>query len=118
MAIKFVGYSFAASRISRHYSRPDVNPFRIGAVRTLIGMGFGVLYFTLASVGFPSLLILLGLIPIRVLEWTLLLKMFYDPRLADRSKLKDVNILGTIWSFLLDVPALMGVFAVAGFWVC
>ena len=117
-AIKLFGYTFAAHRISLHYGRLDLNHWKVGSIRTLIGMGFGMLYFALASVGFPSLIILLGLIPIRVVEWTILLRIFYDERLGDRSKLRDVTILGTIWSFLLDVPALMGAFTVAGFWVC
>ena len=118
LAIKFAGYSFAASRISKHYSDSQNNIYAVGAARTLIGVLFGTLYFTLASVGVPGVLILLGLIPIRVIEWLLLLKIFYDRPLEKRSKAQDVVVLGTIWSFVLDIPAIIGFIAVAGFWVC
>lgn len=118
VAIKFFGYSFAARLISQHYSAVGLNRFKVGGARTLIGVIFGTIYFYLASVVFPGVLVLLGLIPIRIVEWTLLICWFYDRELKDWTRLRDVIVLGTIWSFMLDLPALLGFCAVAAFWVC
>ena len=43
--IKAAGYTLAATVLSREFGRNDVNPFGVGAVRTLIGMGAGALFF-------------------------------------------------------------------------
>ena len=122
--IKFAGYSLAARFISRRYDRPDRNPFLVGGTRTLIGVVAGAVYVGLLAL-LPSPFVtrggpffLLGLLPMRVVEWWLLLWLFYDRRLEKPRTGWGVVGLATAWSFLLDVPAIAGMFFTGGFWIC
>jgi hypothetical protein len=129
VAVKFVGYSLAARYISRSYERPDVGALRVGATRTLIGMIAGAAYFGVWMAvdnprppsapfhGFP-LWYLAGLLPVRVAEWWLLIWIFYDRKFRQPAKGWRTVALGTLWSYVLDAPAIAGFFATAGFWVC
>ena len=123
-AIKFAGYSLAARFISRHYDRLDRNPFLVGGARTLIGVIAGAVYVgALALLPQPwvtrgGLLFLLGLLPMRIVEWWLLLWLFYDRRFERPALGWRVVALATGWSFALDVPAIAGMFVTGGFWIC
>ena len=129
-AIKFAGYTAAAHFLSVSYNRDDLTSWKVGAVRTLIGMAAGAAYFGLWYLiqrtghapggihgGFP-LLYLAGLLPVRIAEWWLLIWLFYDRKLREPAKGWRMVWLGTIWSYVLDVPAISGFIATAGFWVC
>ena len=123
-AIKFVGYSLAARFISKRYQRGDRNPWIVGGTRTLIGVAAGAFYFALLSVlpqkavATGGLLFLLGLIPMRIVEWWLLLWLFYDRKLDQPRLGWRVVALATLWSFALDIPAIAGAFFTGGFWIC
>ena len=122
--IKLAGYSLAARFISRRYQRPDRKPFPVGAARTLIGVVAGAIYFGLLTllpqkaVATGGLLFLLGLIPMRIGEWWLLLWLFYDRKLEQPRTGWRVVALATLWSFALDIPAIAGAFITGGFWIC
>lgn len=129
--VKFAGYSLFARYISRSYGRPDIGALGVGATRTLIGMAAGAAYFGVWMLaqnsyvrppnapfhGFPYLY-LAGLLPVRIAEWWLLIWLFYDRKLKEPAKGWRTVALGTIWSYILDAPAIAGFFATAGFWVC
>src|SRR5258707_1290492 len=66
---------------------------------------------------FPFLY-LAGLLPVRIVEWWLLIWLFYDRKLRQPAKGWRMVGLGTIWSYVLDAPAIAGFIATAGFWVC
>lgn len=131
-AIKFAGYTLAARFISKSYGRPDIGALRVGATRTLIGMIAGAAYFGLWWVAqryamrppgvspnqSAPLLYMAGLLPIRVAEWWLLIWIFYDRELTQRAKGWRTVGLGTVWSYILDAPAIAGFLVTAGFWVC
>ena len=131
-AIKFAGYSLAAHYISRSYGRTNLSPLRVGGTRTLIGMAAGAAYFGvwLAAQNFlagwpsrtsnPNLSVayLAGLLPIRIAEWWLLIWIFYDREFKDRALGWRTVGLGTIWSYVLDAPAIAGFIATAGVWIC
>lgn len=117
-AIKLAGYCLAARMIGTSYQKDPPRWFAIGFARTTIGFAFGYPYFQWATGAFQSLSFMLGLIPIRIIEWLLLLILFYDHRLQNRPRAGKVAALGTLWSFLLDLPATVGWILVAGFWVC
>jgi hypothetical protein len=122
-AVKFAGYSLAGRFISRSYQRADRNAFVIGGVRTLIGMAAGAVYYGIwrliphaevaGGIGYIA-----GLLPVRIAEWWLLLWLFYDR--DPRRRPRDWCIIGlaTIWSYALDVPAILGFFVTGGVWVC
>jgi hypothetical protein len=128
-AIKFAGYSAAGHFLSMRYDR-DVSPWKVGAVRTLIGMAAGAAYFGLWLLIDPHAfsvrstpsnvpaLYLAGLLPVRIAEWWLLIWLFYDRELREVAKDWRMVALGTIWSYVLDAPAIAGFIATAGFWVC
>ena len=129
-AIKFAGYSAAAHFLSTSYNRDDLASWKVGAVRTLIGMAAGAAYFGLWFLidptarqpggpfsGFPYLYFA-GLLPVRIAEWWLLIWLFYDRALRQPAKGWRMVGLGTIWSYVLDAPAIAGFIAKPCFWVC
>jgi hypothetical protein len=124
VAVKLAGYSLAGWALSQSYARPDVGAVWVGAARTFVGMAAGALYFGLwwASGAFApgpaSYLYLAGLLPVRLAEWWLILWLLYDRKLAQPAKGWRAAILGTAWSYVLDVPAIAGLLAVGGFWIC
>src|ERR1043166_4612210 len=91
-AIKFAGYSLAAGMMSHVYERQGRDPFRVGATRTLIGMAagaayFGIMLFAMPLTNVPALVLFpAGLFPVRILEWWLLVWLFFD-RPFDTKKL-------------------------------
>ena len=121
--VKFAGYALAAHYISKSYRRTDRNRYVVGGVRTLIGMGFGAAYAgiwsLLPAVGTGGgLLFFVGLAPVRVAEWWLLLWWFFDRRLEDQHKGWGIVRVTTVWSYVLDVPATIGFFVTGGLWIC
>ena len=122
-AVKFAGYSLAARFISRGYQRADRSAFLVGGVRTLIGMVSGAAYYNIwrlipdaaaaGGIGYVG-----GLLPVRLAEWWLLLWLFYDRQLQQRPKDWRTVALATVWSYALDVPALIGFFVTGGVWIC
>lgn len=116
--IKLSGYCFAAYMMSRHYRKPNSHWFVIGLTRTLIGVAFGYPYYSWITSSSHSVWFMAGLIPIRMVEWLLLIFMFYDRRLQNRLQAFSVAAAGTAWSFVLDLPATIGFILVGGFWIC
>jgi len=130
-AIKFAGYSAAGHVLSRRYGRTDLSPWKVGAVRTLIGMAAGAAYFAAWCVIEPSVyrvgsgppgyfpwLYLACLLPVRIAEWWLLIWLFYDRKLREVAIGWRMVGLGTVWSYVLDAPAIAGLIATVGIWVC
>ncbi len=123
-AVKLAGYSLAGAYLNRSYPGATANFAVVGITRTAIGMLFGA---GLALLAFPFimfggalgiLIYLGGLIPVRMLEWWIIVLIFYDrARITKQKDWKNVG-LGTAWSFALDIPALIGFVATGGFWIC
>lgn len=128
-AIKFAGYTAAAHVLSSQYDR-DVSAWKVGAVRTLIGMAAGAAYFGLwlylDRLGYRDFYMIsgipwpyfAGLLPVRIAEWWLLIWLFYDRELGEVAKDWRMVGLGTVWSYVLDAPATAGLIATAGIWIC
>ena len=128
--VKLAGCSLAAHYISRSYGRTDISAWRVGGLRTLVRHGRRRRLFPVVDGGgnnvhFPKLtspnvpyLYLVGLLPVRIAEWWLLIWMFYDRGLNQRAKGWRTVGMGTTWSYVLDAPAIAGFFATAGFWIC
>jgi hypothetical protein len=125
-AVKFAGYSLAAWRMNHSYPEPRANVGLVGLSRTIIGMVFGaglglvvVPLILLSDIGAPGFVIsYLLLVPVRLLEWWILILIFYDRQMKMRSKDWGWAGLGTGWSFVLDIPALVGFFVTGGLWIC
>jgi hypothetical protein len=122
-AVKLAGYSLAGWRLNRSYPDATANFAVVGITRTVIGMLFGAV---LALLAFPFVMLgglgilvyVAGLIPVRLLEWWIIILLFYDRKKITKQKdWRNVG-LGTAWSFALDIPALIGFVATGGFWIC
>lgn len=61
---------------------------------------------------------IVGLVPIRLGEWWLLVWWLFDRPLARRALGWRVALLGTVGSFVLDAPAVAGFLQTSGFYVC
>jgi hypothetical protein len=60
----------------------------------------------------------LGLVPMRVLEWLVILWLFYRA-VPDRTRWPWYVAAGIGWSFLLDLPASFAAIALpGGVWIC
>ncbi len=121
--IKLAGYVLAAWHLNRRYADATVHFTLVGLTRTVVGMLFGAALALLAYPlmvfdGLGALVFLLGLIPIRVLEWWIIIRIFYDRSLERKKEDWKYVFLGTIWSFALDIPALLGFIGTSGFWIC
>lgn len=122
-AVKLAGYSLAAWRLNRSYPETSANIAAVGLTRTVVGMAFGsvlgLLTLPLVLVSEWSFIIYyLGLIPVRLLEWWIIILLFYDRRAQTKSKGWLYAGLGTAWSYALDIPALIGFFVTGGLWIC
>lgn len=123
-AIKAAGYTAFAIYLNRNFPERQRNVFAVGLSRMLLGLGFGTL---LAFLSFPFVLVfgigvliyVGGLIPVRILEWWIIIKGFYSlDRPLTWSEMSRPIGLGVVTSFLLDIPALIGLVYAADFWIC
>jgi hypothetical protein len=120
--VKLVGYTAAASFIKGRIPDSSTSPWLVGAVRTVIGLGAGLgvgyvadqLEILRSEFGFYALLA-----PVRICEWLLLLALFFRRPEWDWSRSLKLAALGTVWSYVLDIPAIMAVFVIpGGAWIC
>jgi len=120
--VKFLGYSGFAWMIKGKFKECRSHPLVIGGVRTLIGIGFGCAYmflFNLATFqGDSGLLYYMGLFPVRMVEWSLLIWLFFDRKLEDPMRLLGFAVIGVLISYLLDIPAFIGLIMTGGLWIC
>lgn len=99
-AIKLAGYTAFAIYLNSRFPDDPRNIFLVGLSRMLLGLVFGTL---LAFPSFPFvfvfgigvLIYVAGLIPVRILEWWILIKGFYSfDRPLKRSELKQPVAFG------------------------
>jgi hypothetical protein len=118
VAVKLVGYWGAAHFLNRDYVQ-SVNPWAFGVARTLLGMAVGgALFLFMGANQIEPWAMYVLLVPIRMVEWAVVIVAFYDRRLADTGRLLKCCTLGTVWSFVLDIPAAVLGFIGAGVWIC
>jgi hypothetical protein len=119
--VKLAGYSGAGWFLAKAYDSP-VSYWKVGAVRTVIGIAAGLAYFGAwtASNGSPSpYLWFLGLIPVRLIEWGFLLRLFFDSSMLRTLRSWEYSAYGAVWSFVLDGVGVAAAFVVpGGFWIC
>ncbi len=120
-AVKAVGYTAAAAVISRIYSRTDRNALVVGATRTLIGINVGAALYACRVDGveffYGTASGIAALIAVRLAEWWLVLCIYYD-RNPSSPRGWAVAVGGSVWSFVLDIPAVIGYIIAAGVWIC
>jgi hypothetical protein len=128
-AVKYVGYSATATILNRAYGTQK-NIWKVGLVRTGIGVLFGAAFggaWMYLSHHYPpnvadpilTWLFFAPLLPIRLVEWGLLIHLFFDRGLVRRRKDLEYAAYGIVWSFVLDALGIVFAFVVpGGFWVC
>jgi hypothetical protein len=121
-AVKLAGYTAAAAYLRKALPENRPNIFLVGATRTLIGVAAGIaavasielLGDTRADLTFFALLI-----PVRLAEWLLLIRLFFAKPQWTWKRSLVLAALGILWSFLLDIPAIAAAFLVpGGMWIC
>ncbi len=121
-AVKLAGYTAAAIVLKRRFPESTAPPWLVGVVRTVIGLaaGFGAVFtaehlgILRSEVGFYALLA-----PIRMCEWLFLLALFFRRPKWEWTQSLKMAALGTLWSYVLDVPAVLAVFSLpGGAWIC
>jgi hypothetical protein len=130
--IKLVGYTGYAYFLRKKLFDDSPNggftrTVKIGGTRTGIGLAAGMAYggLTLLTTGIfgegasAGVYYMLGLLPIRILEWWLLLWIFFRSKTGDRSKVASGIGLGIVVSYLLDAIGIAAALVLpGGFWVC
>src|SRR6516225_8921543 len=114
-AIKAVGYLGAAYLLKRIYHNDaHLNIWTVTLTRLLLGLTVGLVYSGLwilatrhREVGRSLTLYLWLLFPIRIVEWLLILWLFFDKSLTRRIKSYLLATAGTFWSYALDGLAIM-----------
>ncbi|ERR1700722_12014487 len=118
--VKLGGYTGAAQVLRKAYDVP-ASAWKVGAVRTGIGLVaglavFGGWYLSHANSEWGWFVTLL---PVRILEWGLLLHLFFDKTFLGSSRSWRYAALGTVWSFTLDAIGVGAALVVpGGMWVC
>ena len=122
--IKVVGYAGFAYYLNRTFSKQN-NVWKVGITRAALGVVLGLAhnaiflnFFEVAMGRVPlggedTYLYFIGLILLRIFEWALIIHWFYDRRLQNKPRATKAIILGSIWSFTLDIPVWLGLFVVA-----
>jgi hypothetical protein len=122
--VKLAGYSLSAVVLKKLLRRPDLGAWRVGFIRTVLGILVGGAYTLVWAAGenygwfrgLPMtggragsiLYYMAGLIPVRLLEWSWLVWFCFDRRFEQRGRDTVAVIGGSLWSFALDLPPLMG----------
>jgi hypothetical protein len=122
-AVKLCGYAAAGVYLNRRYASPrPARPWVVGLVRTGIGLVVGVGAIALASrlsIDRSEWLFYVLLGPLRVGEWLLLLAIFFERPWTSWPRALKFAGLGSLWSYLLDVPAIAAAFTLpGGVWIC
>jgi hypothetical protein len=133
--VKLIGYTGAAMFLQRKYEevaqlavpenlgKPRPNPFVFGGLRTGLGIFAGALWSLVWATIAPSAVgvagFYLSLIPVRMLEWSLMIWIFHERKYRNRLRLTSYSARGIVWSYVLDAPAVAGVFVIpGGMWIC
>jgi hypothetical protein len=121
-AVKLAGYTAAGAWLRRKYAAPRPSPLVFGVARTLLGLGVVISFATsMESIGLlrSEIAYYLVLLPVRFGEWLAVLWFFYRRAQPVRGRRWKHAALGTLGSYLLDLPAIFAAFTVpGGMWIC
>lgn len=120
--VKMAGYTAAGYQFRRMLRASKPNAFAFGAVRTGLGLAVGVSFASLAlwlGLQKSEVIYYLALFPVRLAEWLLVLWWFFARAGLRGGRWASYALLGSAWSYLLDVPAILAMFVIpGGAWIC
>src|SRR5215471_4611092 len=104
---KFLGYSAFAHWLRKEFDDPESGPartFKIGGMRTLIGVGVGICYglsisvigATIRSESLGLAVFFVGLVPVRLGEWYLLLRLAFHDKVREYPQTRWALVWGTL----------------------
>ena len=123
--VKLVGYIVACILLARYYQKSTATGTLAGIVRTLIGMGTGVLFVYLTrtigididlSSGARALLAIVLLVLFRVGEWGAVMWLFFGRPFA--RPVLPMMIAAICWSFVLDAAGFVFGIVASGTRIC
>jgi hypothetical protein len=127
-AVKLAGYTAYSSYLRKRYEDGDPRDWprtlQIGGVRTLIGVGVGVAYGAIAWTGIfgdeaAGTVFLIGLLPVRIAEWLLLLRIAFKEKIRERKRTAWAVGWGIVVSYGLDAIGIAAALVIpGGSWVC
>jgi hypothetical protein len=121
-AIKLAGYTAAAFCLNKLLKENHPNIYVVGVSRTIIGIvaGTGTLgLLDLVNTHNHDWLFYSALIPVRLIEWIFLFNLFYKKTMWTWTMRLQYAAGATIWSYMLDIPAIASAFALpGGMWIC
>ena len=96
------------------------NPVLFGIMRTMLGILGGLAIYAIgAIISEDYRLFYLILAPIRYAEWLLIIWWFYGRASPGVLRLAGYSLFGSIWSCILDIPAVAAIFLLPkGCWIC
>jgi hypothetical protein len=138
VGVKLIGYSIAGYALNRAYANLKRHFLVVGLVRTLIGLAIGGIFgwtmFTLEehmklTSGYEPVLgvtpgdwgatlYITALALIRLFEWRAVIWLFYDRQSKQPKKDWLLASCGVVWSFALDIPAIIGVISAVNIHMC
>ncbi len=114
--VQVLGYSVAGCFLKRKFEH-SLHFFVFGIARTILGIIVGFSYVAnTEEYGLVCLspIFFVLLLPVRFAEWFFLIWLFYHRHGITIRQLILYSSLGTIWSYVLDVPAIASVIILPG----
>ena len=127
-AVKLVGYTAVARQMKRAEPEARRHFLTVGLCRTVLGLIFGAAYGLGVGGGLVAVervigdlvpvLFYAGLFPVRLLEWDIIMRLFFRGLRTPGPVAWRWRLAGTGWSYALDIPAMLGLFATGRMWIC
>jgi hypothetical protein len=70
------------------------------------------------SVSASPLFFFISIIPIRIIEWFLIIFIFFDKKISMNGENWEIVYKGVIFSFVLDIPAIIGYLSLGDICIC
>src|SRR5262245_62454517 len=112
VGVKLAGYSVSTVYFAWRHAARRWPLWLFGPTRTAVGVGAGIaVAAALAMTDLGPGWFLAALLPVRVLEWTFVLWLFFGRGAIDRRRRRVDVLIGTVWSYALDAAAIWAAFA-------
>ena len=121
--VKLAGYSMAGAYLRKRLAAQRPPAIVFGLARTMIGLAVGIAFASsLAALNIRNTEVSFYavLLPVRMAERLLVIWLFFGrPAPLPGRVILKYSLIGSVWSYLLDIPAIMAIFVLpGGAWIC